>query len=122
MSDLIKLITALKRHYGAPVTPPAKGPFELVVWENACYLLPDERRAEVFEGLRQQVGLTPAAILGAERSTLLKHQLHRGIGRNAQPFGRFLEFCQERQRHLSFERGQVLPLPVIGRCCGRKYG
>ncbi len=33
------------------------------MWENACYLLPDERRAQVFEGLRKQVGLNPKAIL-----------------------------------------------------------
>lgn len=51
--------------------PPAKGPFELVLWENACYLLPDERRAEVFEGLRAQVGLTPDAIWKAPREVLL---------------------------------------------------
>src|SRR5580704_12669624 len=62
MPDLRKLIDCLKRHYGEPALPPAKGPFELVMWENACYLLPDERRLEVFESLREQVGLTAEAI------------------------------------------------------------
>lgn len=57
MPEFKKLIAKLKRHYGAPTVPPAKEPFELVMWENACYLLPDERRAAVFEGLRKQVGL-----------------------------------------------------------------
>ncbi len=61
MQPFNKTIAALKRHYGAPEAPPAKGPFELVIWENACYLLPDERRLEVFEALRDQVGLTAAA-------------------------------------------------------------
>src|SRR5437867_932800 len=71
MSAFKKLITALERHYGAPVIPPAKGPFELVLWENACYLLPDERRAAVFAGLKKKVGLNPAAILRADPSILL---------------------------------------------------
>jgi endonuclease-3 len=68
---LKKLIAVLQRHYGQPKVPPAKGPFELVMWENACYLLPDERRAAVFEGLRQQVGLNASAILKADPAVLL---------------------------------------------------
>jgi endonuclease III len=71
VGDLKKLIARLEKHYGAPGLPPARGPFELVVWENACYLLPDERRAEVFEGLRAQVGLTAEAIFLAPKETLL---------------------------------------------------
>ena len=71
MPDLQKLIARLQEHYGAPELPPARGAFELVLWENACYLLPDHRRAAVFEGLRAQVGLTPDAILGASREVLL---------------------------------------------------
>ena len=66
-----KLIARLNRHYGDPKLPPAQGPFELVLWENACYLLSDERRAAVFDGLRTQVGLDPRAILNADRDTLL---------------------------------------------------
>ncbi len=71
MPNLQKLIVGLKQHYGEPKLPPAKGPFELVLWENACYLLSDDRRAAVFEGLRQQVGLNAAAIWNADKSVLL---------------------------------------------------
>jgi len=71
MQTFNQIIARLKRHYGDPEVPPAKGPFELVLWENACYLLPDERRLEVFEALRTQVGLTPAAILAAPGNVLL---------------------------------------------------
>lgn len=66
-----KLITRLKRHHGDPKLPPARGPFELVLWENACYLLSDERRAAVFDGLRAQVGLTADAIWKADKEILL---------------------------------------------------
>jgi endonuclease-3 len=71
MQSFNQIIALLKRHYGAPSVPPAKGPFELVLWENACYLLPDERRLEVFEALRDKVGLTPAAIEAAPDKLLL---------------------------------------------------
>jgi endonuclease-3 len=42
-----------------------------VLWENACYLLPDERSREVFESLREQVGLTAKAIAAAPDDILL---------------------------------------------------
>ncbi len=71
MSEFRKLVARLKRYYGNPETPPAQGPFELVLWENACYLLSDERRAEVFEGLRREVGLDPHKIWSASHEILL---------------------------------------------------
>jgi endonuclease III len=71
MPEFSKIIARLKKHYGKPEVPPAKGPFELVLWENACYLLPDERRREVFEALRDQVGLNAAAIDAAPDKLLL---------------------------------------------------
>ena len=70
MPDFKLLIARLQKHYGPPELPPAHGAFELVMWENACYLLPDSRRAEVFEGLRQQVGLTADAIFKASKEAL----------------------------------------------------
>src|SRR5262245_64942580 len=71
MSEFSKLISRLHRHHGAPDRPPAHGPFELVLWENACYLLPDDRRAAVFETLRRQGLLTAAALAGASDEVLL---------------------------------------------------
>jgi endonuclease-3 len=71
MPDFTKLIARLQKHYGAPELPPARGAFELVIWENACYLLPDHRRAAVFDALRAQVGLTADAIFKAPREVLL---------------------------------------------------
>ena len=73
MPDLKKIIALLKKHYGEPVLPPARGPFELVLWENACYLLSDERRSAVFEGLRREGGLTAEAIWQAPQEILLPH-------------------------------------------------
>jgi endonuclease-3 len=66
-----KLIAKLKKAHGEPALPPARGPFELVMWENACYLLPDERRAAVFEALRQEVGMDAESIWKAGKEVLL---------------------------------------------------
>src|ERR1051326_9241106 len=71
MPEFKKVIAKLKKHYGSAALPLAKGPFELVMWENACYLLPDDRRAAVFEGLRKQIGLNAKAILQADADVLL---------------------------------------------------
>ena len=71
MLSFAKTIERLKQHYGEPSTPPVRGPFEHVMWENACYLLTDERRREVFEGLRQQVGMSADAIAAAGDEVLL---------------------------------------------------
>jgi endonuclease-3 len=71
MPDFKKLIALLARRHGELAAPPAHGPFELVLWENACYLLPDERRAAVFERLRTEIGLNAAAIWRADPASLL---------------------------------------------------
>ena len=51
MPEFKKIVTRLKRHYGDPKLPPANGPFELVMWENACYLLSDEGYASSYKSL-----------------------------------------------------------------------
>ncbi|HEX3746721.1 MAG TPA: hypothetical protein VHW09_22440 [Bryobacteraceae bacterium] len=71
MLEFRKLVARLKKAHGEPALPPARGPFELVMWENACYLLPDTRRAVVFEGLRQQVGMDAQSIWKAPQEVLL---------------------------------------------------
>lgn len=71
MAEFQKLIAKLKKRYGEPVLPPAHGPFELVMWENSCYLLSDERRKAVFEGLRDQVGMDAESIWKADKEVLL---------------------------------------------------
>ena len=71
MRSFTKVISRLKKHYGEPEAPAARGPLELVLWENCCYLLPDERRLEVFNTLRDKVGMTAAAIDTAPDRLLL---------------------------------------------------
>ena len=79
MNRFDQIIARLKRHYGEPARLPATGPFELVLWENACYLLPDERRLEVFNTLRDKVELNPAAIDAASDAVLLPIAIRGGM-------------------------------------------
>src|SRR5580658_1505520 len=93
MAEFKVLAARLKRHYGEPGLPLAKGPFELVLWENACYLLPDARRAAVFEGLRQRVGLSAQAILDANPDTLRELAAMGGMRPETRAF-RWLEIAR----------------------------
>ncbi len=110
MPDLKKLISVLKRHYGEPKLPPARGPFELVVWENACYLLSDERRAAVFEGLRREVGLNAETIWKADREVLLTLAKMGGMRPQTRVF-RWLEIARITLEQFEGDLDRILELP-----------
>jgi endonuclease III len=65
------MIQRLRAAYGRPKPPPSSDPLELIYWENAAYLLTDERRQKVFDLLREQCGFEPRKILAAKYSELL---------------------------------------------------
>jgi endonuclease-3 len=110
MPEFKKLIARLQKHYGAPDLPPARGPFELVIWENACYLMPNERRAEVFEGLRRQVGLTPDAIFKAPKDVLLPLAQRGGMRPETRVF-RWQEIARITREQFGGDLDQILQWP-----------
>jgi len=110
MPELKKIIATLKRAYGAPKLPPAKGPFELVLWENACYLLPDDRRGEVFEGLRKRIGLAPQAILHGDLDTLLTLATRGGMRPQVRVF-RLQEIARITMSQFDGDLDSILKLP-----------
>lgn len=110
MPDFKKLIAGLKRHYGDQPLPPAQGPFELVMWENACYLLPDERRAAVFEGLRAQVGMNAEAIWKADQAVLLPLAKMGGMRPETRVF-RWREIARITQTQFGGDLDQILKEP-----------
>lgn len=65
-----KIIESLAQCHGEPEPPRITNPFEMVLLENAAYLVSDEVRASTFEALRKRVGLTPAEIAGCSTSEL----------------------------------------------------
>lgn len=70
MIILKRVVDLLKSAYGAPGPPHAADPFAIVLYENVAYLVPDERRAAAFEGLRRRIGLSPRAIARASTAML----------------------------------------------------
>ncbi len=61
-NTLTECVARLETHYGAPGPPPTSDPFEMIVYENASYLVDDARRRSVFEYLRRKVGTDPQEI------------------------------------------------------------
>ena len=110
MPDLKQLITILRKEYGAPPLPPAQGPFEFVLWENAVYLMPDERRREVFEELRLQIGLTPKAIVEADSNVLLELAKRGGMRPETRVF-RWREIARITSLQFGDELDQILKWP-----------
>lgn len=65
------VVETLEKHYGKPAKPPVKSPFEQVLWDVACYLVPDETRARVLARLRRELGTKPDDLLSAKRDALV---------------------------------------------------
>ncbi|MGH7618387.1 MAG: endonuclease III domain-containing protein [Gemmatimonadaceae bacterium] len=73
------LIQTLRGQHGEVSPPPAKGAFQLVVWEKVAYLATDDRRESAFRRLARDVGLTPKAVLAAKRSAVIDALASGGI-------------------------------------------
>lgn len=67
---LFRLIQRLRKLHGAPVEPPSRDPYHLLLWEQVAYLASDAERLGAYRLLEQRVGLAPGKILGARRSVL----------------------------------------------------
>jgi len=66
---LAAIVKALETLYGPPALR-ITDPFEMVVLENAAYLVDDARRYETFERLRAAIGVTPEAIAKRSREEI----------------------------------------------------
>ena len=69
-SRLPALLDRLERRHGPPDPPPPVTALEWVLWENAGYLVSDERRAAAYAALEKGTGLRPEGILGLPREEL----------------------------------------------------
>jgi len=78
VSRLSAALQALRKLYGWPESEPARGPFELLLYENIAYLASDARREEAFRLLRERTGLSPNGVLAAAPATL-REAASRGI-------------------------------------------
>ena len=69
-SRLAARLKRLAARYGSIKSIAPREPFELLLWEYVAYLTDDADRASAFARLRAEVGVTPAAILGARPAKL----------------------------------------------------
>ena len=69
---LREIVATLEKLYGKPAPFPSGDPWELILRENASYLVDDATREEVFRSLKARVGTSPEAILAAPRERLVE--------------------------------------------------
>lgn len=62
LHSVAELVAALEAHHGTPEPLERRGALGWILWENAGYLIDDERRAVAYEALREATGLTAAGI------------------------------------------------------------
>ena len=119
MLTLPELLDHLAALYGEPTLPPERSLFELVVWENAAYLVDDAARARAFDSLRATVGLDPDALLAAPDSTL-EVATGQGIlaGHQADKLREIAHLTRD-EFHGDLESVRSLPLPAARRALMR---
>ena len=71
-APLDEIRVRLRRHYGDISRTSPTDPFEQVLHECACYLVDDARREQVWRRLKQEIGVTPEALLDVPASRLAK--------------------------------------------------
>lgn len=71
--DLPALLDELEDYHGTPPRPLPKKALDWILWENAAYLVPDERRTEAYRALKKHTGLSAEGILDLAREEL--HEL-----------------------------------------------
>ena len=69
-ADLPTLLDELERLHGPPRHLPPRKALEWILWENAAYLVSDERRQRAYTALRERTRLTPAGLLRLPRAEL----------------------------------------------------
>ena len=70
--DLRQVVARLEAYHGAPAAPLTRDPFAAAVLESVAYLVDDDRRRQVFERLRDTVGITPEALLAVPEDELAR--------------------------------------------------
>ncbi|MFI5298339.1 MAG: hypothetical protein ACHREM_09595 [Polyangiales bacterium] len=69
---IVRVVEALLAHYGEIHDATPTAPFAMLVYECACYLVDDDRRAKVFAALDREVGVDPESLTLATDRVLLR--------------------------------------------------
>jgi endonuclease III len=111
-AKLARQLDLLEERHGKPARPVPRSALEWILWENAAYLVPDEKRARSFAALKRATGLDPERI-----EALPPHELAEwASGGGMNPEGRvrkvlaIAELVRERFGR-DLERALDAPLP-----------
>jgi hypothetical protein len=77
MISLTEVLDTLGRVYDPP--PPPADPFRHVLWDNAGYLVDDQRRRRLYDRLAAEIGLNPLAIATADDAALISIAVEGGM-------------------------------------------
>ena len=66
-ADLPVVLDQLEGRHGRTRRPLPRHALDWVLWENAAYLVPDERRRRAYRALKEATGLSADGILGLPR-------------------------------------------------------
>jgi endonuclease III len=108
---LAKQLDRLEGLYGAPEKLPPRGALEWILWENAAYLVPAEKRAACFRALKKRAGSSGAGILRARREELLE-LAHEGGMLPEQRVEKWLEIATTVQEEFDGDLEAVLERPL----------
>jgi len=106
-----QIIAELAATYGEPEAPVVVDPLEMILYENVAYLASDEQRDLAFAALRERVGTTPAEILAARESELVRVAAIGGV-HAATRAERLRQIAQLVEREFSGDLSSVLQQPV----------
>ncbi len=81
ITNFARVLSSLRKLYGAGAFPGPSDPFEAIVWENCAYLVDDERRANTYNALSERIGITPFALISAGAKSI--EAAIKGGGMNA---------------------------------------
>ena len=110
-AQLPRQLDRLEKLYGAPKQPPPRGALEWILWENAAYLVPYEKRLACFRALKQRAGKAAAGILRAPREALLALAEQGGM-QPEQRVEKWLAIATEVQEKFGGDLEAVLELPL----------
>jgi endonuclease III len=117
------IVARLQTHHGRPRPPQLTDPLDLILFENAAYLLDDERRAAAFQALRDQVGTRPIDILSAPSEALLAVAKLGGMdpARRVEKLRQIAHIALH-EFHGDLRSALGLPLPQAKKCLKRFPG
>ena len=108
---LARQLERLEKLYGVQEQPPPRGALEWILWENAAYLVPEEKRAACFRALKKRAGGSGAGILRARREELLDLAREGGM-LPEQRVEKWLEIATTVQKEFDGDLEQVLARPL----------